>query len=113
MRLDVAGVPELEREFVIGLDLLGHRADVAELHAELVVGRAGLRVVRTPGVVAEGLELCEDFVDGHADDYTRNPKQGNLDRGTVVGQFELTHYPPETSAMKPATKRWISAGGRL
>ena len=31
----------------------------------------------------------------------------------VVGQFELTHYPPETSAMKPATKRWISAGGRL
>src|SRR5262245_1011329 len=32
---------------------------------------------------------------------------------TVVGQFELTHYPPETSAMKPATKCWISAGGRL
>src|SRR6266496_4325084 len=24
----------------------------------------------------------------------------------VVGQCELTHYPPETSAMKPATKRW-------
>jgi hypothetical protein len=35
------------------------------------------------------------------------PKSGG------VGQFELTHYPPETSAMKPATKRWISAGGRL
>jgi hypothetical protein len=31
----------------------------------------------------------------------------------VVSQFELTHYSPETSAMKPATKRWISAGGRL
>jgi hypothetical protein len=31
----------------------------------------------------------------------------------VVGQFELTHYPAETSAMNPATKRWISAGGRL
>src|ERR1022692_262656 len=27
-------------------------------------------------------------------------------RCLVVGQFELTHYPPETSAMKPATKRW-------
>jgi len=34
-------------------------------------------------------------------------------RISVVGQFELTHYLPETSAMKPATKRWISAGGRL
>jgi hypothetical protein len=31
----------------------------------------------------------------------------------IPGQFGLTHYPPETSAMKPATKRWISAGGRL
>jgi hypothetical protein len=25
----------------------------------------------------------------------------------------LTRYLPETSAMKSATKRWISAGGRL
>jgi hypothetical protein len=33
--------------------------------------------------------------------------------GKVVGQIELTHYPRETSAMKPATNRWISAGGRL
>jgi hypothetical protein len=24
-----------------------------------------------------------------------------------------TDYPPETPAMKPATRRWISAGGRL
>ena len=24
-----------------------------------------------------------------------------------------THYPPETPVMKPATRRWISAGGRL
>jgi hypothetical protein len=31
----------------------------------------------------------------------------------VVGQFEPTRYLPETSAMKSATKRWISAGGRL
>ena len=31
----------------------------------------------------------------------------------VVGQFELTRYLPETSAMKSATKRWISAGGTL
>ena len=38
LRFDVAGVPEIECEFVIGLDLLGHRADVAEFHAELVVG---------------------------------------------------------------------------
>ena len=34
-------------------------------------------------------------------------------RQALVGLFELPHYPPETSAMKPATKRWISAGGRL
>jgi hypothetical protein len=62
---------EIEREFVISLDLLGHRADVAKFHAELVVGRAGLRVVGTPSVVAEGLKPCEDFIDVHADDYMR------------------------------------------
>jgi hypothetical protein len=28
--------------------------------------------VGTPSVVAEGLKPCEDFIDGHADDYTRN-----------------------------------------
>jgi hypothetical protein len=59
---------------------LGHHADVAKFHAELVVGRAGLRVVGSPSVVAEGLKPCEDFIDGHADDYTRNSKQANDDR---------------------------------
>jgi hypothetical protein len=28
--------------------------------------------VGSPSVVAEGLEPCEDFIDGHADDCTRN-----------------------------------------
>jgi hypothetical protein len=59
---------------VISLDLLGHRADVAKFHAELVVGRAGLRVVGASSVVAEGLEPCEKFLDGLADDYTRSSK---------------------------------------
>jgi glycosyltransferase involved in cell wall biosynthesis len=31
----------------------------------------------------------------------------------VADLSSFVHYPPETSAMKPATKRWISAGGRL
>jgi hypothetical protein len=77
LRFDVAGAPEIERQFVISLDLFGHRSDVAKFHAELVVRRAGLRIVGTPSVVAEGLELCEDFIDGHADDYARNSKQVN------------------------------------
>ena len=38
---------------------------------------------------------------------------GSGNRLSVVGQFELTRYLPETSAMKSATKCWISAGGRL
>ncbi len=38
-------------------------ADVAKFHAELVVERAGLRVVGMPSVVAGGLKSCEDFVD--------------------------------------------------
>jgi hypothetical protein len=38
---------------------------------------------------------------------------GQLHPVAEVGQFELMHYLPETSAMNPATKRWISAGGRL
>src|SRR5207247_1218161 len=83
LRFDVAGVPEIDCEFVISLDLLGHRADVAKFHAELVVGRAGLRVVGTPSVVAEGLKPCEDFIDGHADDYTRDSKQANHDRRSL------------------------------
>ena len=37
----------------------------------------------------------------------------NLNQQQEVGQFEPTYYPPETSAMKLVTKRWISAGGRL
>jgi hypothetical protein len=36
--------------------------------------------VGSPSVVAEGLKPCEDFIDGHADDYTRNSKQANDDR---------------------------------
>ena len=66
---------------MISLDLLGHGADVAKFNAELVVGHRGLRVVGTPSVVAEGLKPCEDFIDGHADDSTRNSEQANL---TVV-----------------------------
>ena len=38
---------------------------------------------------------------------------GSGNRLPVVGQLELTRYLPETSAMKSATKRWISAGGRF
>jgi hypothetical protein len=34
LRFDVAGVPEIKREFVISLDLLGHRADIAKFHAD-------------------------------------------------------------------------------
>ena len=37
-------------------------------------------VVGTPSVVAEGLEPGEDFIDGHADDSTRNSEQANHDR---------------------------------
>jgi hypothetical protein len=73
LRFDVPGVPELERQIVISLDLPGHRPDVAKFHAELVVGRPGLRVVGSPSVVAERLEPCEDFFDGHAGDYTLVP----------------------------------------
>ena len=62
---------------MIRLDLLGHRADVAKFHAELVVRRPGLRVVGTPSFVAEGLKLCEDFIDGHVDYYTRYSKHAN------------------------------------
>ena len=90
LRFDVAGVPEIQGEFVIRLDLLGHHADVAKFHAELVVGRAGLRVVGTPSVVAEGLKPCEDFIDGHADDYTCNFKQANL---TIVTTTRLCLLP--------------------
>ena len=43
----------------------------------------------------------------------RDDAQGGKLLFDEPGQFALTHYPPETSAMKPATKRWISAGGRL
>src|SRR5262249_47981917 len=94
---DVAGVPEIERQFVISLDLLGHRADVAKFHAELVVRRAGLRVVGTPSVVAEGLKLCEDFIDGHADYYTRNSQHDNHDcRPLQVGSI----CRRETATMK-------------
>jgi hypothetical protein len=31
----------------------------------------------------------------------------------IATDIRRYRYPPETSAMKPATKRWISAGGRL
>ena len=68
---------------MIGLDLLGHRADVAKFHAELVIGRAGLRVMGSPSVVAEGLKPREDFIDGHADDYTRNSRKANRDRRSL------------------------------
>ena len=81
---------------MIGFDLLGHRADVAKFHAELVVGHAGLRVVGTPSVVAEGFKPCEDFIDGHADDYTRNSKQDNHAQTQVAGVEEVTRHPSAT-----------------
>jgi hypothetical protein len=71
--LEVAGLPELEGQVVIEwgrLDLLGECAEVAERHAELVLGDSrpvgpDLGVVLAASVVAKGLELCEDFFDGH------------------------------------------------
>ena len=53
---------------MISLDLLGHRADVASFTPNWLSG-AGLRVVGTPSGVAKGFELCEDFLEVHADDY--------------------------------------------
>src|SRR5690606_17224134 len=73
LRLDVAGLPEVEPESVVGLELLGEGADVAELHAELVVGRAGLRVVLAAGLVAHGFETGEDVVHGHGVVSERGP----------------------------------------
>lgn len=61
--LDVTGVPELERHFVVRPDLPGQRADVAELHPGVVVGRPGLRVVLMPGGVSEAPELSNDVGD--------------------------------------------------
>ena len=80
LRVVVAFVPELERELVIRLDLFGHRADVAKFHAELVVGRAGLRVVLAPSVGAKGLQLRENFLDRHGDDNTPNEKHAKHGR---------------------------------
>jgi hypothetical protein len=36
--------------------------------------------VGTPGIVTAGLELCEDFIDVHADDYARSLMQVNDER---------------------------------
>jgi hypothetical protein len=63
LHLDVAGLPEFEREGVVGLELLGDRADVAELDAELIVGCADFDVVYATGGVAERFELGEDLDD--------------------------------------------------
>src|SRR5206468_9210696 len=101
-------------EFVISLYLLGHRADVAKFHAELVVGRAGLRVVGTPSVVAEGLEPCEDVIDGHADDYTRDSKQGNHDRRSLqVGCVccRGTAAMKSSSSPQPASSPYLNRSG--
>jgi hypothetical protein len=35
--------------------------------------------VGSPSVVVEGLKPCENFIDGHADDYTRNSRQAKHD----------------------------------
>lgn len=77
LRFDVASVPKLERELVIGFDLFGQLAEVAQFYAKLIVWRTGFDVVLPPSVVAEGFELCEDFFDGHQDDYTRKLMRAN------------------------------------
>ncbi|MBS0265816.1 MAG: hypothetical protein JSS02_28050, partial [Planctomycetes bacterium] len=56
-----AGVLELQREGVIRFELLGNHADVANLHAELVVGCTGLLVMGWPSVASQGTEVVRGF----------------------------------------------------
>jgi hypothetical protein len=57
----MAAVPKLQREAVVGLDLLGHRADIAHLDAILVAGSAALGVLRTHLGGAKRFEPVECF----------------------------------------------------
>jgi hypothetical protein len=73
--------------------------------------------VRFAGLVPTRLielpEFCNQIVSFSPDPLSQTACVVKSKAVSVVGQFELTLYLPETSAMKSATKRWISAGGRL
>jgi len=66
---------ELERELLIGIELFGDRAEVAQFQAKLIGGRAGHGVVGPASVPAERLKLSEVFFNGLADECTRAENQ--------------------------------------
>jgi hypothetical protein len=64
-RLEVAGLPQRDRERVIPLDRRGDLSDPAHRHAELLVARAVLRVAGAHLLVAERLQLRERVFHRH------------------------------------------------
>src|SRR5215831_14736879 len=63
--IDVPGLPKLQSQLVVGLDLLRQLSDVAHWNAELMFARTVFGVMRTHLLVFERFELLHYFSESH------------------------------------------------